>query len=93
MKQFGRPRGKFHPAHGREFDISLDDLVRYQTSRTRDRLAYLILAGAAGATAIAALAGFSTGSFTGVQNVWAATGPIIGAVLGYYFHRTHKDSS
>ncbi len=82
---------RFQPAHGREGGISLRELDEYHTSRTRDRLGYIALGAALGATFLAAVYGVTTGDFGGLKDVWAAAGPIVGAVLGYYFHRSRKD--
>jgi hypothetical protein len=43
--------------------------------------------------AVAAGYGFYSGNFGTIKNVWTVVGPIIGIVIGYYFHRGRKDSA
>jgi hypothetical protein len=64
----------------------------YETSRTRDRIAYFVLACGSVAMIAAAGYGFYSGDFGALKDVWTVAGPIIGVVVGYYFHRGRKDS-
>jgi uncharacterized membrane protein YoaK (UPF0700 family) len=82
---------KYRSAPGRDFDVSLAELADYHTSRTRDRIAYITLISALAATGIAGLYGLGTGNFSGLNAVWVAAGPIVGIVIGYYFHRGRKE--
>ena len=93
-KKLGKPNSKYQPAHGRDFDITsaVRELDHYETSRTRDRITYLVLGSVIGAVGLAAIYGMVTGRFSGLRNVWEAVGPIVGGVIGYYFHRSRKDS-
>jgi hypothetical protein len=92
-KKPGKTRSKYQPAHGRDFDITMvRELDHYETSRTRDRVSYLVLGCVIGAVGLAAIYGMITGSFGGLRNVWDAGGPIVGGIIGYYFHRSRKDS-
>lgn len=84
------PGAKYQPAHGRDFDVSLEQLDAYTTSRTRDRVGYIVLGASLGATGVAAVYGFASGDFGGLRDVWAVAGPIVGGIVGYYFHRTGR---
>ena len=93
-KKPSRSRAKFQPAIGRDFDniVSVVQVLdQYRTSRTKDRVAYLVLGCGVGAVGLAAVYGMITGSFSGLRDVWGAVGPIVGGVIGYYFHRSRKE--
>jgi uncharacterized protein YcfJ len=64
----------------------------YETSRTRDRIAYFVLGCASAAMITAAIYGFYIGNFGGLKDVWTVVGPIAGGIIGYYFHRGRKAS-
>jgi len=64
----------------------------YETSRTRDDIAYILLAAVFIAMLVAVFSGFYYGNFGVVKDVWTVAGPITGAVVGYYFHRGRKAS-
>jgi hypothetical protein len=64
----------------------------YETSRTRDKIAWFVLGCGSLAMALAAADGFYSGNFGTMKDVWTVTGPIIGIVVGYYFHRGRKAS-
>ena len=85
-------KNKYTPAHGRDFAIAVRVVDEYETSRTRDRIAYFVLACGALSMALAAGYGFYTGNFGTMNDVWTVAGPIIGVVIGYYFHRGRKDA-
>lgn len=87
-----KPKRKYAPAHGRDFEIDIRELDHYQTARTRDRIAYTLLLAALTALLVATVWGFRTGDFAAVRGVWSAAGPFIGGVAGYYFNRGRKDS-
>jgi uncharacterized protein YqgC (DUF456 family) len=44
------------------------------------------------AAAVAGIYGLVTGNFTPVAAVWAVAGPIIGAVVAYYFGPQRDDT-
>jgi hypothetical protein len=59
-----RPRNKYRPATGRNIDIQeIEATDRYETSRTRDHLAKVIVWGGAAALLIAAMASYGQHSF------------------------------
>jgi hypothetical protein len=84
----------FRPALGRDFtgltDIAARD--KYETSRTRDRIAYIFLGTLICALAIATIYGFMTDSFRALEHVWSVAGPFAGAIAAFYFHRERRDS-
>jgi len=59
--------------------------VESQEARTRGRLTNWTFAG--GVTALAVSAGYGAydGTFNEVSSVWAALGPIAGAIFGYFY--------
>jgi len=83
--------GKYTPAHGRDYEIRLRALDEYETSRTRDKIAYLVLGTVLGAIVATATYGLWQQDFGALNAVWTVAGPITGAILGYYFHRGRKD--
>jgi len=87
-----RQKSKYKPAHGRDFEIMLRAQDDYETSRTRDRIAYLTLGAVLMAMILAATYGFYHGNLGVVKDVWTVVGPITGGIVGYYFHRGRKDS-
>lgn len=92
----GYPRRKFTPAIGRRIDEAdirqIDARDRYETSRTRDRLAYAILATLLAALTTTAIHGFRTDNFAPLGQVWAIGGPFAGGIVAYYFNRNRRDS-
>ena len=85
-----RSRGQekpFQPAIGSEWDN-----VQEVEAKTRDFLARLI----ASATIVGVLAtggyGLITGSYIAVTAVWSVTGPIVGALVAYYFGPQRNDT-
>ncbi len=82
---------KYRPAPGRVLEVSLADLADYHTSRTRNRIAYITLVSALAATGLSGVYGLATGNFSGLNAVWVAAGPIVGIIMGYYFHRGRKE--
>jgi len=83
---------KYTPATGRDFEIEVRVTDEYKTSRVRDNLSYMIMVTALLALALSAGRGFYSGTFEAVKDVWTVAGPLIGAIVGYYFHRGRKDS-
>jgi hypothetical protein len=78
--QSGRKAKPYQPAIGREFDV-----VEEVEAKTRGFLTRII----ASVTAIGVVAtgtyGLITGNYTAVIAVWAVAGPIVGALVSYYF--------
>jgi multisubunit Na+/H+ antiporter MnhF subunit len=86
-----RENSTYRPAIGRNIDI--EEIVAsdtYETSRTRDHLAKVIVWGGAVALAIAALASYGQSSFAPIAAVWAVLGPVAGGIVSYYFYRGPK---
>jgi hypothetical protein len=86
-----RLRKNYRPAAGR--DLTIDEIEasdRYETARTRDHIAKLILWG--GAAALSAAVGVSVvgRSFAPLGAVWAVIGPFAGGIVTYYFYRDPK---
>lgn len=72
----------YQPAIGREFDG-----VQEADAKTRGFLARLIASTTVAAVAAAGIYSLFAGSFTAIIAVWSVAGPIIGAVVTYYFGR------
>ena len=85
-------KNKYTSAHGRDFEMAVRVVDEYETSRTRDKIAYFVLGCGSLAMALAAGYGFYSGNFGAMKDVWTVAGPIIGVVVGYYFHRGRKAS-
>jgi hypothetical protein len=81
--QKGKP---FQPAIGKDFG-NVEDVE----ARTRDFLARFLAVGSGLAAAVAGTYGLVTGNFTPAAAVWAVAGPIIGAVVAYYFGPQRDD--
>ncbi len=64
----------------------------YRTSRTRDGVTYIVLAGLLAALATSAIYGFQTGSFAPLERVWNIGGPFAGWVIAFYFNRNQRGS-
>jgi RsiW-degrading membrane proteinase PrsW (M82 family) len=82
---------RYKPAHGRDFEIEIHAVNEYRTSRTRDRIAYLILAAVIVAMLVALVYGFWQQNFASLKDVWTVVGPLTGTIIGYSFHRGRKD--
>jgi len=61
--------------------------TEYETSRTRDRIAYVFLAGIAIALAGAAAYGAYHDDFSALGRVWFIAGPFAGWIAARYFGR------
>ncbi|MDA8248714.1 MAG: hypothetical protein M0Z28_05990 [Rhodospirillales bacterium] len=86
-------KSKYVPAHGRDVEVALAAVNEFETSRTRDNIAYILLFAIGAAMLVATLYGFYRGSFGGLKDVWTVAGPITGGIVGYYFHRGRKDGA
>lgn len=71
-----------------QINIAIEEIKerrRENNDVRRYRIAYSVVSGiAAGATGLGAY-GLYSGSFAAVSGFWTATGPIFGAIIGYYF--------
>jgi hypothetical protein len=77
----------FQPAIGTDFGA-----VEEVDAKTRGFLARLIALTAASGVAIAGGYGLITGNYTAVITIWAIAGPIIGAIVSYYFGPRRNDT-
>jgi hypothetical protein len=77
----------FQPAIGTEFAG-----VREVEARDRGFLARSIAVATIGAVAVTGLYGLATGNFVAVIGVWSVAGPIVGAVVAYYFGPQRNDT-
>ena len=78
----------FQPAVGRDFGA-----VGEVDARTRGYLARLIGSAAAAALAVTGAKSLVEGNFTAVIGCWAIAGPIVGALVTYYFGHRRKDTA
>ena len=74
----------YQPAIGREFDVQEEE------AKTRGFLARLIALTTVTAVVAAGGYGLITGNFSAVNAVWIVAGPIVGAVVTYYFGRHER---
>jgi hypothetical protein len=82
-------RKPYQPAVGREIEV---DEVLLVEARTRDFLAKLFAVSTVLAVVVTGVHGLLTGAYHLVEVVWAIAGPIIGAMVAYYFGPQRKDS-
>jgi hypothetical protein len=83
----GQKAKPFQPAIGRDFG-KVEDVE----AKTRDFLARFIAFGSGLTVAVTGIYGLVTGNYTAVIAVWAVAGPIIGAVVAYYFGPQRDDT-
>lgn len=83
-------RKPYQPAIGREFDLETSPTVE---ARTRGVLARGIVLFAGLVIASTGLYGLITGDFTPLIASWAVAGPIVGAIVTYYFGPQRTDTS
>jgi hypothetical protein len=79
------------PAAGR--DLTIDEIAAsddYETARTRDHIAKLILWGATVALSAAVVVSVIGRSFAPLGAVWAVVGPFAGGIVTYYFYHDPK---
>jgi hypothetical protein len=78
-----RPERKpFQPAIGRDFDIEPAPTVE---ARTRGALARGITLFAGAVLILTGTYGLAAGDFMPLMASWAVAGPIVGAIVAYYF--------
>lgn len=76
---------KFVVKLGENFEVSdLEVLKDYEVSRDRRNIAYIILGSSFVALTTATVIGFILNDLLIVGHVWAAAGPLVGGVVGYY---------
>jgi hypothetical protein len=80
---------KWRPAVGPDYDI--EDHVTIE-ARTRSWIAKVFVGSGLIALAVAGVVSLVTGKMTLVLAVWGVTGPLFGAITGYYFRIDRKDS-
>lgn len=78
----------FQPAIGRDFG-AIDEVE----ARTRGYLARLIASAAAAALAVTGAKSLTEGNYAAVIGCWAVAGPIVGALVTYYFGHRRKDTA
>ena len=82
----GRGPKPFRPAVGRDFG-SVDDVE----ARTRGFLARFLALAAAAGLAVSGMKSLADGNYAAVIGCWAVAGPIVGALVAYYFGHRRKD--
>lgn len=89
-RQPSKPRRTkpYQPATGTEIEI---DEVPTLEARTRGFLARFIAVSVAAGLAVTGVYGLATGQFMAVELVWAIAGPLVGAVIAYYFGAIRGD--
>jgi len=75
-------KGRFTPAVGAEFDVEEAPVI---DAKTRGFVARAIVLAVGAALIVAGSYGLVTRNFMPVEVVWAIGGPLIGAVVAYYF--------
>jgi len=89
-RKTGRPGAKpFQLAVGREFDV--DPVPRIEAT-ARSFLARIVALSAVVAVGVTGTLGLVTGNYAPVEIVWAVAGPLVGAIMTYYFGTGWKQS-
>lgn len=83
-------RKPFQPAIGRNFDIETAPTVE---ARTRGVLARGITLFAGAVIILTGAYGLVTAEFMPLMATWAVAGPIVGAIIAYYFGPQRTDTS
>ena len=78
----------FQPAVGQDFGA-----IEEVEARTRGYLARLIASAAAAALGVTGAKSLADGTYTAVVGCWAVAGPIVGALVSYYFGHRRKDTA
>lgn len=76
---------------GADLGESIKALTSHNTARTRDRLAYVMVVLITVAVGVAFLLGLRSGKFSYLSAIWGITGPVAGAIIGFYFRHDRKD--
>jgi hypothetical protein len=76
----------FQPAPGRDFGN-----VEETDAKTRDFLARFLAAAAGTAVFVTGILSLVTGDYATVVAVWAVVGPLVGALVTYYFGLKRND--
>jgi hypothetical protein len=84
----GSSERRFQPRIGRDFEMQEADVIN---ARTRGFLVRAVILGAGAAMASASAYGVITGNYIATEVVWAVAGPMLGAVMTYYFGAVGKD--
>jgi hypothetical protein len=80
----------FQPAFGKDdFEVTEPQLVEAKTRGFLVRLVAVMIAAAVGITG---LRGLLTGDYHALTAVWTVAGPIMGAMVAYFFAVHRKDS-
>lgn len=80
----------FQPAFGKDdFEVSEPQIVEAKTRGFLARLVAVMIAASVGATG---LHGLLTGDYHALTVVWTVAGPIMGAMVAYFFGVHRKDS-
>ncbi len=78
-----------------QINIAIEEIKekrRENNDKRRFQIAVSVMSGiAAGATGLGAY-GLYAGGFSAVSGFWTATGPIFGAIIGYYFGKNGDTS-
>jgi hypothetical protein len=84
-----RAEKPFQPAIGAEFEF---DGVQEREAKDRSFLVRLIASATVVGVLVAGGYGLITGNYTAVIGVWSVAGPIIGALVAYYFGPQRNDT-
>jgi hypothetical protein len=89
-KSGSRSKKPFQPAIGKDdFEVSEPQLVEAKTRGFLVRLVAVMIAAAVGFTG---LHGLLSGDYHALTAVWTVSGPILGAMVAYFFGVHRKDS-
>ena len=83
------PRKPYQPAIGTEFVVEQAASI---AAKTRGFLARYVSISAGVAVVVTGGYGLLTGNYAAVEVVWAVAGPIIGAMMAYYFGPQRNDT-
>ncbi len=83
----------FQPAHGRDFDNARATKAETEQARNRTagHIAYVLIGSILFALAYALVISTRSASYTPLAQVWAVAGPLVGALVAYYFRRDQRD--
>lgn len=87
-KRQPRPYRPYHPRIGSDFEVQ--DAATVDAS-TRRFLAQVLTGATVLALSVTAVHGAFSGQFLAIEIVWAVTGPIVGALVTYYFGPQRRD--